>query len=241
MTDQAPDVGYAPGLQDFDGAEHPTTSKLAITSLVCSLFLCCPITTFLGPILGIISIFLIGSNAARKGKGLAIAAIVIGVLATAGWIFAGRWGWSNVYRIVMTGPNAALEAGYAGDYDAFRSDFRGQGADASDAEIKAFIEQLSARYGAFDTAIIDESAQQTPTQQNQEFVDLPYLVKFTDGSNAIAECRIFMVDDNKQLNVKLDFIHFDLDDGQSIVFPPGAKVDDAPGQEESASDGEDSA
>ena len=54
-------------------------SGLAIGSLVCSLICCVPVTTIPGILLGIWAMVSIGNNPARKGKGLAVAGIMLGV------------------------------------------------------------------------------------------------------------------------------------------------------------------
>ena len=69
--------------------EPSRTSGLAISSLVCSLIFCCPLTTIIGPILGLIAFVSIGSKPNLRGKGLALTGIILGVLMTTLQAWAG--------------------------------------------------------------------------------------------------------------------------------------------------------
>ena len=60
---------------------------------------------------------------------------------------------------MLTGPQAALRAGFRGDPDAFRSQFHGPGATAGDAQIAALVSELRRRYGAFIDASIESDGQ----------------------------------------------------------------------------------
>ena len=91
------------------------TSGLAIASLVCSLIICCPLTTLIGPFLGLAAVLTIGSNPARKGKGLAMAGIIIGIFATVGWGTITVWGHKNINVPVQYGPVEVMAAGFSGD------------------------------------------------------------------------------------------------------------------------------
>ncbi len=65
-------TGFEPA---FNASPTETkTSGLAVTSLVFSLILCCPLTTILGPLLGLGALVQIGRNPALKGRGIAFAA-----------------------------------------------------------------------------------------------------------------------------------------------------------------------
>jgi len=72
---------FAPGLDNPD-VQPPKTSRLAITSLIFSLILCCPLTTILGPLLGLVSVIRIGGNPALKGRGIAVLMLHPGLVAT---------------------------------------------------------------------------------------------------------------------------------------------------------------
>ena len=128
-------------------AEPPRTSGLAIASLVCSLVFCCPLTTLLGPLLGAIAIAMIGGNPARKGKGVAAAGIIIGLLLSAAWAGMIYVGYTTVVKPTMVGPLEEIKALQDGDYDTFRATMFGDLAGLSDDELRVFGEELESRYG----------------------------------------------------------------------------------------------
>lgn len=74
-----------PGADVFPEAER--TSVMAILSLVCSIICCIPGLGVLGVLLGVFSLIGIGGSGGRvRGKGLAIAGIILGLLATTLWV-----------------------------------------------------------------------------------------------------------------------------------------------------------
>ena len=80
-----PPPGYQPyGFQP--AGQQPTTSGMAIASLVCSLagVLLCGIPAVLGVIFGFVGISQT-KDGARKGRGMAIAGLVIGVAVVLLW------------------------------------------------------------------------------------------------------------------------------------------------------------
>jgi len=165
--------------------EAQKTSGLAITSLVCSLIVCCPLTTVMGPLFGLLAIIKIGSPPKRRGKGLAWAGILIGILATAGW------GWFaykmyGAFQMVSHAPAEALRAGYSGDLAKFKVSFGSQGLAASDAEAKAFIDQLRSRYGEIVRSELDFEAFAQMQQQNrgQQVLPFRYRLFFTNETVA---------------------------------------------------------
>ncbi len=172
------------------------TSGLAIGSLVCSLICCVPVTTIPGILLGIAAMVSIGNNPARKGKGLAMAGILLGVIFTAGQAyvypkvidFVGE-----TFELVMNGPSDALVAGFANDPVAFKSNFYGTGAQATDAEAQAFIDTLRSRYGEFKACRFDE---QGPTSKafGQSSTVFPYFLTF-DNATLDAAVQIIWVDE----------------------------------------------
>ncbi len=175
----------------FDTFEESTTmapaktSGLAIASLVCSLICCIPfVTPIVGILLGIGAVVSIGGNPARKGKGIAIAGITLGV------VVAGAHGiiiprvvayFQEVSALIENGPNDALTAGFAGDMAGFKDAFHGDAAAASDAEVQAFIDELRRRYGEFQSCKIDQQASTQP-QFGSPIVPFPYTLQFDSGS-----------------------------------------------------------
>ncbi len=164
------------------GETEQKTSGLAIASLVCSLICCLPITTIPGVLLGIAAMVSIGNNPARKGKGIALTGIVLGVLFTIGQavIYPPAYGYiKDSMELVTAGPNNALTAGFAGDTAGFKTQFHGPGATATDAEVLAFINQLRGRYGELQSVEMRGQSQQTPF--GQPIVPFDYVLVFETG------------------------------------------------------------
>ena len=163
------------------------TSGLAITSLVCSLIFCCPVTTVIGVILGLIAVVTIGGNPMRKGKGLAAAGIIIGLLATCLQVWGGFRIYETMMKPVLDGPKYVLEAGNAGDVSGFKAGFHGPGAAATDAEATAFIAELQQRYGAFVSCEFSPN-QSSNTAVGQTSAPFEYVLSFENATvNAKAE------------------------------------------------------
>ena len=182
----------------FDAGDpgQQKTSGLAIGSLVCSLICCVPVTTIPGILLGIWAMVSIGNNPARKGKGLAVAGIMLGVIFTAGQAFVYPKVIDFVrdsFELVMGGPSDALAAGFTNDPVAFKSHFYGTGAQATDAEAQDFIDMLRSRYGEFKSCRLDEQAQTSPGFGQPSTV-FPYILTF-DNATVDADAQIIWVDE----------------------------------------------
>ena len=218
------------------------TSGLAITALVCSLIFCCPVTTVLGIILGLIAVATIGGGTMRKGRGLAAVAIIIGLLATGLQIGAGYWAYDAIWKPLLAGPRDALTAGFAGDAAGFKAGFHGAGATASDAEATAFIAELRRRYGEFT------SCEFSPVQDSQPAYGQPaapfgYALRF-DGATVDAEAEMIFSDPTRGgLIMKLGYITvFDAELGD-LTYPPKQVLEPLPSAPEApgeAGSGDDS-
>ncbi len=206
---------FDPGL-DNPEVQPPKTSRLAITSLISSLILCCPLTTILGPLLGLVSVIRIGGNPALKGRGIAVAAILLGATFTGGQFWSGRWIYETFLAPMIAGPTAALETGFDGDIAGFKDHFYGAGATASDAEAAAFIAELERRYGGFVSCMYNQQGQ---PKTRGPVMPLDYRIVFADQS---ADCETEIVFADKQTGAwpgKLGYITiFDVDLGD-LTFP----------------------
>jgi hypothetical protein len=203
------------------------TSGLAITSLVFSLIVCCPLTTIIGPLLGLIAIASIGSNPLKKGKGLALIAIIVGVLVTSGYVWVGVHFYHNWKRFEDT-PRMAIAAGYAGDLTRFKATFGGPA--TPDAEAQAFIEQMRTRFGnpqrsdvdfnAFVTAMQQQRGQARPGQLQS--LDFKFRIVF-DKATVDADLPF---DPGKQVTDDPVFDAITLDDGSGhpLSFPSSASI-----------------
>ncbi len=138
------DLGQA---EPFSEDPGPTRlSILAVVALVCS------ITCLLGPIgllLGGISILLIAFSGGRKrGVGIAITAVVIGLISSV-LLIGGAVGINSLFVDVMLRPgNAAITAVMDGDNDGLRATLDPSVRDqATDERIAAFAAAVRAEHG----------------------------------------------------------------------------------------------
>ena len=145
------------GSQQWDQFdERPTTHPLAIGSLICSLLACCPLITIFGPLLGLIAIISIGSNPMRRGKGLAVAGILIGLVTTGIWVFGAVALYRAFFVPLQEQPALIFDDAAAGDWAAVRGRMTGPAARASDAETEAFFAAVAAEFGNVQTVVLDE-------------------------------------------------------------------------------------
>lgn len=227
------------------GEEHlveQKTSGLAIGSLVCSLIMCCPLTTIIGPLLGLAAIITIGSNPARKGKGIAMAGIIIGIIATAGWGGATVWGRNNFYLPEQEGPVAVMTAGFADDKQGFRMGLMGEAANGTDEEIQEFIDALRGRYGDFIICVIDKVEFTTNPPTFEELIKpvktYPYIFQF---ENATLKARVELSAQDPQTGQFLWGIKFGtiliLDENLGDIIYPNNEAEnavDTPSESETA-------
>jgi hypothetical protein len=205
------------------GPQEQKTSGLAIASLVCSLILCCPITTILGPLLGIAALIKIGGNPALKGRGLAVAGIILGVAFTIFQVWGGTRFYHQFIVPVLRGPEAALAAGFAGDTAGFKAGFYGPGAPAGDAEVTAFVAELRGRYGEFTSCRFDESRPSpspSPGQTRQRF---PYVLVFEQKSVSADAEMIFFDEAKGQMVMKWESITISDPDLGDLTYPASAE------------------
>lgn len=201
------------------------TSGLAITSLVLSIIGLIPCigicTAPFGILLGLIAAVTTGG--AKKGRGLAIAAILIGVIGCAVQFVGWQW-FKNTFIVpVMEGPKVAMTAGFNGDLQAFRDATTSPATDASDEEITLFFETLRARYGEFQSVRFDEQAQQgQQPQYGQPVVTFPYVFEFSNAT-VKGETEIIFADQTTgKWIIKPSMITITDPDLGDLVFPPGA-------------------
>jgi len=176
----------------------------------------------------LIGVVTIGSNPMRKGKGLAIAAIIVGLILSGAQFYGSKKIYDffyGFYAQVMKGPDDALKAGFAGDIAGFKSHFHGAGATASDAEAKAFIDQLRSRYGQYQSVKFNEQkgqANRPPT--GQASMPFPYVLTFSNG-NQDADVEVIFADQTTGKFVK-QLGHIVVIDAQAgnLAYPPDAKI-----------------
>ncbi|MBC8200524.1 MAG: DUF4190 domain-containing protein [Planctomycetes bacterium] len=207
-------------------ANGPQRSGLATAALIASLIICCPVTTIIGPILGIISLVSMRGKPHVSGKGFAWTAIIVGVIATVIWAFAGMFiGKMAVQFIEKSGEVTTLtiQAGYDGDYETFRDGLARNAAEVSDEEIKTFIDELKTRYGKFDSASLNmegDAGAQGASGPNTAATPIRFLFESTDVIGEV----VFEVIPGEDFEINL-YIHsfkiIDAKDG-NILFPKGS-------------------
>lgn len=154
----------------------PNRGKMSVWSvaaLVCSLIFCCPIVTLVGLILGIIGLF-DTRGARRRGRGLAIAAIILGLVVTVTWIVGWVLAWPRFFQVVFSGPSIVMEAGYNKDNKEVM-DFFAKGYVPTTEEIDAFFAESEHRFGAFKHATAKDN--QT-TGSDQQTIEIEYVFVF---------------------------------------------------------------
>lgn len=139
-------------------SEPPRTTGWAIAALGTSLSIFCPLLTLIGPLLAVRALVEIRAHPTRRGRGMAVAALWIGLACTLGWIATLFWWNGHVRQMLLHGPEPAIRAGMAGDVVTFKNAFTAAGANASDEQARAFLDALRSRYGMIISAAQDQSA-----------------------------------------------------------------------------------
>jgi hypothetical protein len=200
-------------------------SWLATAALVCSLIICCPITTIIGPILGLISLFTLKG---RSGKGFALTAIIVGLISTVIWIAIGVFAEGMATRFLeRTGEvtSTTIQAGYDGDYVSFRHGLTRSSTDVSDEEIASFIEELQRRYGTFDSANMNLKAQDQSLKPAPGEVPIPIIFVF-ETTDVSAEVLFEVIPKGGlEYELKLGCIHIIDAQNGNLIFPKDSNCD----------------
>ncbi|HYD01503.1 MAG TPA: DUF4190 domain-containing protein [Phycisphaerales bacterium] len=141
---QNPYAAYNTG----EPAPEARTSVLAIGSLVCSLICCIPGLSIIGTLLGAVAILRISaSNGRRKGVGLAIAGIVIGLAISVCYIGAYAFMTVGIKQMMGVGT-VVIETLPTADPSALRQKLPAEAAARlPDAQWRAFRDQIEAEIG----------------------------------------------------------------------------------------------
>jgi hypothetical protein len=245
---QYPNQGYYDPMMQ-PPMEPAKRSGLAVTALVLSLIgiipVCGAITAPIGVILGLIGLVTISPP--RKGKGMCVAAILLGVIFTALQVWAGIMIVRKFAIPVIEGPRTALAQGFAGNISDFKAEFTGAGATASDAEARAFIEQLRARYGEFQSSAMDQSGPQPQPGSNQPEQTMKYILNFSNRQGVDAEATLVFADQKtgalvwKWSEIKvIDSTQGDLTYPTPLSAPPAIPSATAPADADDAGEEDDS-
>jgi len=169
-----------------DSFEAPKSevSMLALAAFMVSILICIPIAPPLGVILGMIALVRLMGNPTVRGRGLAIAAIVLGLcfsigLGVGGFVLYTKI--SAVTQFMNNGPPDAMEAGFDGDIDGFLSTFS---APHSPDAAREFLDELRDRYGVFESMIpmnVPGGAGASPDDDRAVF-PMRYRAEFSSGA-----------------------------------------------------------
>lgn len=204
-------------------------SNWAITAVVCSVFIFCPLLSLLGPLLAVKAIADIRTRPGLSGNGLAVTAIVIGLASIALWS-GSAWWWHNAVRVpLLEGPREALMRGQLGDVDAFRSAFQSDAATLEPAVAGEFLTEMTARYGVLRDVLQDRFSTEGETADPGRLSPVvPYVLQFESGLvRAEAEFIVFapgFTSPNVQsweLVAKWRSIVILDDDLGDLAYPPG--------------------
>jgi len=198
-------------------------SKLATVSLVFSLIFCCPLTTILAPILGVVAFLGLRKNPGLKGKGFAISGIIIGILTSIIWIVSTSYFGNLIYGFIQKSTQVTthvIQTGTNGEYDECRTYFSSQYSDISNEEIKSFVDTLQERYGNFDSVTLNMEQQSQELNSTSKEAVIPVQIVF-ETTNVYAETMLEIVQVHElEFEFKLTCLKIlDTKHGH-LVFPP---------------------
>ena len=145
---------FAQNNLDVGAVVEERTSVLAIVALVLSLICIIPGFGVLGAILAVIALIMIGgSNGRLGGRGLAIAALIIGLLVSTVWIggfLVIQQGMTAFTKMFTGNVGTLLGAAEKGDYTTARAQLDPSVANSiTDADFKRFVDGYSANLGKY--------------------------------------------------------------------------------------------
>jgi len=147
---------------------------------VCSVILFCLPISVLGGVLGVKALREVRIRPAVRGRGLAMAAIVIALLNIGLWSAGAVWWHANFRRPMLHGPIEAIRAGQAGDVASFRAGFILDSV-PSDEACAGFLNDLTARYGRLLAMRQVDDGRAPPDRYQLGSYRIPYQMEFETG------------------------------------------------------------
>lgn len=192
--------------------DRPAPTHLCRTSVLAAMFavpVCCPPMGLLACIAGAVALRQIRHDAALHGRGLAWAAIGVGAISAVlmSWAL-----WTNGLGTLWAGPNPPMQALMRADAAAMPEHWSGPAAVLPDADLAAFAEQLTSRYGTFSHARASE-LRRTPLEQS--------------GRNPVVSVPITLVFERQRVEADLGLQRFDPDSGSVVMRWRSLRVIDA--------------
>jgi hypothetical protein len=203
----------------------PRRSGLATAAMVCSFIVCCPITTIVGPILGLIALISLKGKSHISGKGFAWTAIIVGLISTILWAVIGFLAVGKFMEFVEEVgevTTTTIQAGFDKDNTTFRAGLAQSSSDVSDEEITQFINELESRYGTFDSAVmnIEEQDQTLKPTANEAPLSMQLIFETT---TIPADVLMHVIPGSSfEFELKLGCIRIKDAKHGDLVFPKGS-------------------
>jgi len=173
----------------IDATQDRPLSAAAVASLVLGLLVCIPGAGLIGTVCGAIGVAATGANGSKRGRGMAMAGLIISIIAVIVWVVVAiltQRAWSVFIKpsmeVVIEGPDRTLKAAFADDATAFDADWM-PGRAPSEAERAAFVEGVTLVLGAYQGGSIEEGAQPPAESMSGGAEDfrIPWTFTFADG------------------------------------------------------------
>lgn len=159
-------------------------SGMAVTAFVMTILFCIPVLPLVGLLLGLGALGRTSTDGPFRGRPLAIIAIILGLLFTAGqtyttvkFVEVGGMVADSI-MVVVTGPDDAMEGAFKGD-SAEGKDWWLAGQEPSAARTEAFVSEARRRFGEFKSAVPDDGGQ---PPFGQSSFSMPLKFVFSNGS-----------------------------------------------------------
>ncbi len=198
-------------------------SGLATAAFICSLIICCPITTIIGPILGLISLLTLKG---RAGRGFAWTAIIVGTISTIIWVIVGIFGYKQAMLFIEKSGevvSTTIQAGYDNDYALFREELTRSSSSVSDEEIESFITELKSRYGKFDLAVLTIEKQNQTLKPSEHDAPITFHLIF-ETTDVYADALLEVIQGTGlDYDLKINCIQINDSKNGNLVFPNNSK------------------
>jgi len=160
----------------------------------------------------------------RRGRRLAWAAIVLGLIVTP-VTSVGAWWWNTHVRVpLVEGPASIIAAGQRGDMAAFMQQ---TGAEGRQSEAEAFLRRLTSACGPIRSTRAVEGDPGQPSMGGAWAVRVPYEAMF-EHTAAPMTATFVLSDPSRGWVTQFEKFVITLPGGDSLVWPPPPSVETAP-------------